>query len=141
MALTASGTRRAAAIALLALLAVIALLTEAAAADHGDGVVELTRAERVVDGRSEQIRLPDWVSLADGATGPARALYRVSFDLPAQPGRIALCVPGLRAHARIALNGHVIDDRIDRPDSRCRAACRASASSTFRASSCGPAPI
>ncbi len=110
LALSASRVMRSAAIALLGVMAAAA----AEAAD--DGIVELTHAERVVDGRREEVRLPDWVSLPDGATGPARATYRMSVDLPPQTGRVALCVPGLRAHARIAFNGHVVDDRIDRPN-------------------------
>jgi signal transduction histidine kinase len=78
-------------------------------------VVEIWQAQRTIDGHSETVRLPDSVELPDRAAGPLHATYRMSFNLPHEPQRLAICAPGLIANARILFNGHIVSDRLGRP--------------------------
>ena len=91
------------------------LLAFAASTPAQAGVVEIRQAQRIVDGHSETVRLPDSVELPDGVAGPLRATYRMSFNLPQEPQRLAIRAPGLIANARVAFNGHIVSDRLGRP--------------------------
>ena len=75
----------------------------------------IRQAQRTIDGHSETVRLPDSVELPDGVAGPLRATYRMSFNLPQEPQRLAICAPGLIANTRVVFNGHIVSDRLGRP--------------------------
>ena len=78
-------------------------------------LIELTHAERVVAGSSAAVTLPDTLRAAPGAVPPLAATYRLPFNLEGPLHRLALCTPGLIAHARIRVNGGVVDDRLGDP--------------------------
>jgi signal transduction histidine kinase/CheY-like chemotaxis protein len=77
--------------------------------------IELQQAQRITAEGSATVRLPDTLQAAPGAAQPLRATYRMSFRLESPAHRIAICTPGLIANARIRVNGHVIEDRLDDP--------------------------
>lgn len=91
------------------------LATVAQAGAAADGFVELRQALRSTAQGTETVRLPDSPKLPDGAAGPLRASYRLDFDLDGPLTRMALCLPGLIAHARIRVNSHLVFDRLDDP--------------------------
>lgn len=80
-----------------------------------DRPIELSLAQRDLGGAAETVRLPDAVRAPDGAAPPLRATYRMRFQLGAVPPGTALYLPGLRAHARVRLNGHVVADALGDP--------------------------
>jgi signal transduction histidine kinase len=102
--------------ALRRVVASLALLVAGAA--HGTTpTVELQQAARSLDGKAPQtVSLPDKVGRPAAAKGaPLQPTYRLEADLGPTPGRTAIYLPGVFANARIAVNGHVVDDRIRDP--------------------------
>jgi signal transduction histidine kinase/FixJ family two-component response regulator len=77
-------------------------------------LVTLDHAQRVSATGSKDVTLPDTLTLVPGYAPPVRATYRMSVHV-ATVQRLAICMPGLIAHARIRFNGHVVDDRLDNP--------------------------
>jgi signal transduction histidine kinase/CheY-like chemotaxis protein len=78
-------------------------------------VIELARAERIGDGTTKTVNLPDTLHRASGAEAPVRATYRMSVAIETPPRHLSICLPGLIAHARVRFNGNVVDDRLDDP--------------------------
>ncbi len=58
--------------------------------------------------------LPDELSAGDAPAQPLTAQYRLRAELGPRAGATALYLPGLIAHARIRVNGHVLFDTLDR---------------------------
>ena len=75
----------------------------------------LRQAVRTTTEGTEQVTLPDYPSLPDDAAGPLRATYRLDFVLDGPLMRMAMCLPGLIAHARIRVNSHTVFERLDDP--------------------------
>ncbi|WP_310385727.1 hybrid sensor histidine kinase/response regulator [Roseateles sp.] len=88
----------------------LVLALQQAHADAPPTVTELRQAERESGGGRSRVQLPDSLQAPSNATPPLRALYRLKLNLANPPQRLALLVPGLRAHARIHFNGHLLDD-------------------------------
>ena len=97
-------------------IAALALLA-GLAAHAGSPTVELQHAMRSLAGEAPQaVSLPDKVRRSTEASGtPLQPTYRLEADLGPAPGRTAIYLPGLFANARIAVNGHVVEDRIRDP--------------------------
>ena len=73
----------------------------------------LLQAERAEpDGRLTAVSLPDTVEVDDGSI--VERIYRLTFDADG-PEAMALYLPGMLAHGRIALNGHLLFDNITEP--------------------------
>ena len=90
---------------------VVAAVAFGAAAAWGaaPGPQAVDAAIRVsVDGQADVVRLPDRVAAAPAAP----VTYRLRASLAPPLRDLALYLPGLVAHARIAVNGHVVDDRL-----------------------------
>jgi signal transduction histidine kinase/CheY-like chemotaxis protein len=85
------------------------------AAAAADTFVELRRAERSTAQGTQTVTLPDSPVLPAGADAPLRATYRLDFQLEGPLTRMAMCLPGLIAHARIRVNSHLVFDRLDDP--------------------------
>jgi len=99
------------------MLALLLLMLPFAARSAGDASVEIRIAERLAgDGASAMVRLPDTVRAAPGTQRLVEATYRLSVDVAQAPRKTTLFMPGLIAHATIRWNGHLIDDRSERPD-------------------------
>lgn len=64
-------------------------------------------------GIAEAISLPDYVEHRDADPEILVATYRMRADLGPAPGLTAVYLPGVFASARIAVNGHVVADRIN----------------------------
>jgi signal transduction histidine kinase/CheY-like chemotaxis protein len=74
--------------------------------------VTLAQADRIeADGRVIPVTLPDGVE----GKGDIERHYRLSVDLGTRPSGMALYLPGMLAHGRIAINDHVIFDSISEP--------------------------
>jgi signal transduction histidine kinase len=74
----------------------------------------LDRATRQQSGAEPRsVALPDTLQVADGEV--ARATWTVETDLGPAPRHLALYASGLVGHARIVLNGTVLDDGIADP--------------------------
>ncbi len=80
-----------------------------------DRFVELRHAERSTPQGTQTVTLPDDPALPAGADAPLRATYRMTFVLEGPLRRMAMCLPGLIAHARIRVNSHLVFDRLDDP--------------------------
>jgi len=95
-----------------------ALACAVAAAVHAipDPLV-LQHAVRTLPGEAPVVvALPDKLTEPVGASGTVlRPTYRLQADLGPTPGRTGLYLPGLFAHARIRVNGHIVADRIREP--------------------------
>lgn len=78
-------------------------------------VATLREAWRISNTGSGRVELPDTLAFERGMALPLRASYAFSFESAAPPARLALWLPGLIAHARVRLNGHVLLDRLDDP--------------------------
>ena len=92
----------------------VALL--AAAAAHGEPVRELREAVRMCCGEAPRnVTLPDNVEGEPDSDAIITPSYRLRAEFGAVPGLSAIYLPGLFAHARIAINGHVVADRIGEP--------------------------
>ena len=90
-------------------------------------------------GAPVSVPLPDKLTEPVGASGTLlQPTYRLQADLGPAPGRTALYLPGLFAHARVRVNGHVVADRIREPLPRHHAAPTGCCSCRSRASSCAP---
>jgi signal transduction histidine kinase/CheY-like chemotaxis protein len=80
------------------------------------GTQQLRHALRVdAGGAAQEVRLPDYLeseSAADRAE-IVRARYLLHVDTGVAPGLQAVYLPGVFAAARIAVNGHVVADRIE----------------------------
>ncbi len=76
---------------------------------------EITAALRTVAGSETMVTLPDLIKLPAGTATPLHATYRATFRLQGEPRRLAMSMPGLIAHDRIRVNGHVVDDRMSDP--------------------------
>ena len=88
-----------------------------AAAQPQTPAQELQQALRLQPGEAAQVvPLPDTLNLAraDEATG-LRPSYRLSVELGDATARTAIYLPGVFAHARVAVNGHTVADRIREP--------------------------
>ncbi|MBT9490939.1 MAG: response regulator [Paucibacter sp.] len=106
---------------------VLAMQLANADADAPPTVTELRQAERASGGVLSRVQLPDSLYALPGAgagagagadadaQAPLRAHYRLTVKLAAAPQRLALFVPGLKAHARIHFNGHLLDDSLADP--------------------------
>jgi len=73
-----------------------------------DAVRVLEAAHRTCAGTSAEVRLPDYVSAEPRAIGPVTCHYRLNAGAGLR-GQ-GLFIPGLDAHAKIQVNGHVIVD-------------------------------
>jgi hypothetical protein len=104
--------RRPLAAALLLTGLLVCSLTAIAAADT---FVELRSAERSTVQGVQTVALPDDLVLPADADAPLRATYRMDFVLEGPLNRMAICLPGLIAHARIRVNSHLVFDRLDDP--------------------------
>ena len=96
----------------------LALMLAWVAQDARAELVELRDAQRIaVDGQVTPLRLPltQMVAQDDRSGGPPAAHVRLRLQVrlgPAAHG-LALYLPGLAAHARISVNGEVLEDRLD----------------------------
>lgn len=100
----------------------LAVLLAAAGPGAGAALLKLQDAERVEPGgQTVAVRLPLTVSAtpAPAAAGAplARLHLRLALALGTAPHDLALYIPGLAAHARISVNGHVLEDRLDQSTS------------------------
>ena len=76
-------------------------------------ITVLRQARRIEpDGTATPVTLPQVEDLEPGASPPVRARYVLPLMLGPAPGGLSLLIPGLMAHARIAVNGQVLDDRL-----------------------------
>ena len=74
--------------------------------------VTLAQAERIEpDGHATTVTLPDWVM----GPGVQQRLWRLNFEWRAQAGALALYVPGLLGHGRIAINGQTLFESLAAP--------------------------
>lgn len=90
-------------------IVVAVALGAAAAGCAAAGAPAIDTAERMTaDGRADRVRLPDRVA----ASPTAPVTYRLQATLAPPLRDLAVYLPGLVAHARIAVNGHVVDDRL-----------------------------
>jgi signal transduction histidine kinase/CheY-like chemotaxis protein len=92
----------------------LALLCAWPVAAHAQ-LIELREAQRATPAGTVAVSLPDTLRAAPGDAPPLRATYRMSFEQAVASQPLSLCMPGLIAHARLKLNGHVIDDRLADP--------------------------
>ncbi|MEP7056801.1 MAG: ATP-binding protein [Caldimonas sp.] len=101
---------------LTALLALVAAAFALWAEAHSPNApkVEFRTAERTLpDGTESTAPLPDFYPFPTRAATPQQVRYRMVADLGAEkPHAQALYFPGLRAPARISVNGHVIEDEL-----------------------------
>ena len=98
-------------------LVLLLLVLPFAAGSADDAPHEIRSAERLsADGVSTMVRLPDTVRAPAGSRREVEATYRIRVDLAEPPRETTLFMPGLIAHAAIRWNGHLIDDRLERPD-------------------------
>ena len=97
----------------LAWLVLLVLL--APIAGQAQPVLEIWQAQRTTDAGSGRVDLPDTLRLAPGNAGPARAHYRMAFRIDDPTQRVAILIPGLLAHARVQVNGRLLDDAIVDP--------------------------
>ncbi|MEO5845554.1 MAG: ATP-binding protein [Caldimonas sp.] len=65
------------------------------------------------DGIAKTVTLPEYIERRAGDPEKLTATYRLRADLGSRPGPTAVYLPGVFAAARIAVNGHVIADRIE----------------------------
>lgn len=71
----------------------------------------LSEAERIAPGGAvARVQLPLEREAPPGEEGVQRETLRLQLDLGPAPSGQAMYLPGLRAHARIRVNGHVLDD-------------------------------
>lgn len=77
--------------------------------------LELRQAERsgVAGEPARPVALPDGLTAGAGQAGPLTAHYRLRAELGPRSGTTALYLPGLIAHARIRVNGHVLFDTLE----------------------------
>ena len=96
------------------MLGVLALSAAAALAQlpsaRGDGgmVLALELARRTCQSTAADVHLPDQVERAPGVVGPVICKYQLNVT-PGFRGQ-GLFIPGVAAHVRIRVNGHVIID-------------------------------
>lgn len=90
--------------------AAFALLFALAAPAWADGSPQVSRV--LAGGGEQPLELPFDESAGPGTPGPLRVHVRVRVDLGAAPRDRAIYLSGLIAHARIAVNGAVIEDRL-----------------------------
>lgn len=77
-------------------------------------VLQFREAVRAVGSAApEVVHLPDYRERAAGEPEVLTATYRIRADLGGSSGSAAIYLPGVFAASRIAVNGHVISDRID----------------------------
>lgn len=76
-------------------------------------VVELRQAQRIDNTGTKQVELPDLMRQLPDSTVPLSASYQLLVELDTPPRHLAIWLPGLIAHARLRLNGHVLFDRLD----------------------------
>lgn len=78
---------------------------------------QLQQAQRHLPGETPHtVALPDTIDAAAGDLSTViRPRYRLQVDLGESAGRTAIFLPGVFAHARVAINGHVVADRIREP--------------------------
>jgi len=78
---------------------------------------ELQQAQRQLPGEARStVVLPDTIDAAAGDLSTVlRPHYRLQVELGDSAGRTAIYLPGVFAHARVAINGHVVADRIREP--------------------------
>ncbi|MEO6743813.1 MAG: ATP-binding protein [Caldimonas sp.] len=99
------------------MLTLLLLVLPFAACSFEDESREIRMAERSVgDGVPAMVRLPDTVRAPQGSQRRVEATYRLSVDLAETPRDTTLFMSGLIAHATIRWNGHLIEDRSQRPD-------------------------
>ncbi len=77
--------------------------------------LELRQAERsgVAGEPARTVTLPDELAAGSAPAVPLVAHYRLRAELGPRAGATALYLPGLIAHARIRVNGHVVFDTLD----------------------------
>jgi signal transduction histidine kinase len=79
-------------------------------------LTELTRALRLdADGSSRQVSLPDTIDDDRQPPPMLEATYRIEPDLGADPSQMSLYLSGVSGHARITVNGRIVNDTIRDP--------------------------
>ena len=90
----------------------------ASTANHRGAQVASTAMRTLPGGARERVELPDWfpASMEPSASDAVReASYSIDVDLGSAPTQVAVYLPGVIGHLRVAVNGRVILDALPDP--------------------------